>query len=107
MPHIAVMGDRDSVYGFAALGFHAYDTETEDVSALFSKLCRSDYGIIYITEEAAAQIPAAIQKQRMQITPAVVLIPGTKNNTGAGITGIREAVKKAVGSDILSDKEYK
>ncbi len=105
MPHIAVMGDRDSIYGFAALGFHTYDTENQDVSALFLRLCRSDYGIIYMTEAAAAQIPAAIQKQRMQTTPAVVLIPGIKNNTGAGTAGIREAVKKAVGSDILPDKE--
>ena len=35
MPHIAIMGDRDSIYGFAALGVHTYDTERQDVSALF------------------------------------------------------------------------
>ena len=52
---IAVIGDYDSIYGFASLGLSTFpvDGEEEAVRTL-KNLASSGYGIIYITEELAA-----------------------------------------------------
>ena len=102
---IAVVGDKESVYGFAALGLDVYYTNpAEDNVAMFRRLCRSQsYSIIYITEAAAAVLENEIEKYRSQPSPAIILIPGVTGNTGEGLNAIRVSVEKAVGSDIFSD----
>ncbi len=51
MYKIAVMGDRDSIYGFAALGMTIFPAEEKEAAAkLFRKVANGGYGIIYITE---------------------------------------------------------
>ena len=42
---------------------------------------------------------------RTRLTPAIIQIPGISNNTGAGILGVKDSVKQAVGSDILFGDE--
>ena len=102
MNSIAVLGDRDSIYGFAALGLNTFFASTrEEIARCFHNLCRGDYGVIYITEAAAAAIPDEIEAVKEQTLPAVILIPGAWGNTGAGISGVKNSVEKAVGSDIL------
>ena len=105
MSRIAVIGDRESVYGFAALGLDCYFTSnTEDDSALFKKLCQSQsYGVIYITEAAAAELEREIEKVKSQPAPAVILIPGVSGNTGEGLRAVKASVEKAVGSDIFNE----
>ncbi len=99
---IAVIGDYDSIYGFASLGLSTFpvDGEEEAVRTL-KNLASSGYGIIYITEELAAVTAKQIQKYREEMTPAIIQIPGVKGNTGDGIMAVRRSVEQAVGSDIL------
>jgi V/A-type H+-transporting ATPase subunit F len=102
MYRIAVMGDKDSIYGFAALGMSVFPTENADeAKTLIKKLADNSYGIIYITEALAALIPDEIEKYRFVSTPAIILIPGVSGNTGAGMADVTKSVKKAVGSNIL------
>lgn len=105
MSRIAVIGDKDSVYGFAALGLDVYyTTGTEDDIARFKRLVQSEnYGIIYITEAAAAFVEKEIEKTRSLPSPAVILIPGVAGNTGEGLRAVRLSVEKAVGSDIFGE----
>ena len=98
----AVMGDYDSIYGFAALGLDTFPvTESGEAETLLARLSDTDYGVIYITEELAARINDAIATYKDRVLPAIVLIPGTYGNTGAGIAGVKASVEQAVGSDIL------
>ena len=99
---IAVIGDYDSIYGFASLGLSTFpvDGEEEAVRTL-KNLASSGYGIIYITEELAAVTAKQIQKYSEEMTPAIIQIPGVKGNTGDGIMAVRRSVEQAVGSDIL------
>ena len=102
---IAVFGDKESIYGFAALGLdtYYYDPAADNV-AVFRKLCQSqNYSIIYITEAAAADLDKEIEKYRSEPSPAIILIPGVSGNTGEGLTAVRLSVEKAVGSDIFND----
>ena len=106
MYKIAVVGDYDSIYGFAALGLDTYPVSTpEEGRAVISTLAASECGVIYITEGLAAMLEDVIETYRYQPTPAMILIPGVRANTGAGVAGVRRTVEKAVGSDILFGNE--
>ena len=96
MYKVAVVGDYDSIYGFAALGL-----ETFPVEKVFLELASGSYAVIYITEAAAAGIEAAIDRYREQPLPSVILIPGISGNTGKGVESVKHSVEQAVGSDIL------
>ena len=99
---IAVMGDYDSIYGFASLGLSTFPVEgQEDAVRTLKNLASSEYGIIYITEELAALVEKQIEKYKEVMTPAIIQIPGVKGNTGDGIRAVRRSVEQAVGSDIL------
>lgn len=104
MDKIAVIGDYDSIYGFAALGlqtFAASADQPEESRKLLRKLAEGDFGVIYITEELAAAIPEEIERYSEVMTPAIIQIPGVRGNTGAGVRGVKHSVEQAVGSDIL------
>ncbi|MDD4699070.1 MAG: V-type ATP synthase subunit F [Oscillospiraceae bacterium] len=103
MYRVAVMGDRDSIYGFAALGLEIYPTEDAAVAiGQLRKMAKKDYAVIYFTEALAAKISEEIDKYRDRTTPAIILIPGITGNTGIGLANVKRTVEKAVGSDILN-----
>ncbi|WP_274941684.1 V-type ATP synthase subunit F [Chordicoccus furentiruminis] len=104
MYKIAVMGDYDSIYGFASLGLTVFpfaDGQTEEAARTLHHLAQNEYGIIYVTEKLAAGLKKEIAKYAGQMTPAIILIPGVSGNTGAGVEGVKKSVEQAVGSDIL------
>ena len=98
MYKIAVMGDYDSIYGFATLGLSICPVRTREEAA-------EHYGIIYMTEAVAAQLTEEIEAYREKMLPAIIQIPGVSGNTGAGIAGVKKTVEQAVGSDILFSEE--
>ena len=102
MYKIAVLGDYDSIYGFATLGLDTFPVSTrEEAGEQLHKLATGGYGIIYITEALAAELKHDIDRYQEQILPAIIQIPGVYGNTGAGIEGVKKSVEQAVGSDIL------
>lgn len=104
MAKIAVMGDYDSIYGFAALGLAIFPADDPaEARKTLRRLAENDYGVIYVTEELAAdpEFAAEIHRYEEQLAPAVILIPGVKRNTGNGVAGVKKSVERAVGSDIL------
>ncbi len=102
MYKIAVMGDYDSIYGFAALGLSVFPAEDEEsCRTMLNRLVQSGYGVIYITESKAALVEEEISRYREQRLPAIILIPGISGNTGAGIAQVKKSVEQAVGSDII------
>ena len=105
MAEIAVVGKRDSIYGFSALGFSVFpvpeENAKESIKEILRDLTKREFGIIFITEESAAEVPEEIDKYRFLPTPAVILIPGLSGNTGAGEADLEKTVKKAIGSNIL------
>lgn len=103
MHKIAVMGDKDSILGFKAIGFDIYPTEQkEETASLLSSLVDDGYALIYITEDTAYEIMDEISKYRNSYFPAIILIPGNKGSLGLGMKFVKESIEKAVGADILS-----
>ena len=104
MYKIAVVGDYDSIFGFAALGLDTFPvTSRKEAEEKLETLAANEYGIIYITEAMAAE--CEIEKIQEQLFPAVIRIPGVSGNTGDGVEGVKKSVEQAVGSDILFGSE--
>jgi len=102
MYKIGVIGEKDAVLGFKALGFNVFPTESrEDAARILSELAKDNYAVVYITEQTAAQIENEINQYREDRFPAVIPIPSIQGSMGIGMQGIRKCVEKAVGADIL------
>lgn len=102
MYKVAVVGDYDSIYGFAALGLETFPvSDVNETEKVFLELASGSYAVIYITEAAAAGIETAIDRYRERPLPSVILIPGISGNTGKGVESVKHSVEQAVGSDIL------
>lgn len=101
MYKIAVMGDYDSIYGFAALGLDTFPVTPAEAGERLHQLVADGYGIIYITEALAADLRQETARYEGQILPAIIEIPGVSGNTGNGVRGVKKSVEQAVGSDIL------
>lgn len=105
MYKIGVLGDRDSVYGFGALGLEVFPVEeTEAGAKLLRRLAEEGYAVLYVTEALCAQIPDELERLRERPLPAVVPIPGIYGNTGMGLQQVKRSVEQAVGSDILANE---
>ena len=102
MYKIAVLGDRESVLGFKALGLDVYPAETVDEAReTLHRLAKSECAVVYLTEQFGAQMEAEIARYKDQLTPAIILIPGKEGSLGIGMANVKNAVERAVGADIL------
>ena len=99
---IAVLGDKDSVLSFKALGLDVYPAETvEEARKTLHTLAKGDYAVVYLTEQYAAGMEADVARYKDELTPAVILIPGKDGSLGIGMANVKSAVDRAVGADIL------
>lgn len=107
MYKIGVIGEHGSIIGFKALGIDVFPANNaEEARKALRTLTRTEeggdeYAIIYIEETLAVDIMPEISKFKSKPTPAIILIPGCNGAIGLGQTALKEAVEKAVGSDIL------
>ncbi len=102
MYRIAVLGDKDSVLGFKALGLDVFPADSPDTARpILHRLAKQGYAIVYLTEQLAAGMGAEIARYKDELTPAIILIPGKEGSLGIGMEQIKTAVERAVGADIL------
>lgn len=99
---IGVVGDKDSVLAFKALGIDVFPVITPDEAKhAVDRLARTDYAVIFITEQAAQNIEETIERYNKSVLPAVILIPGNQGSLNIGMQRISDNVEKAVGMNIL------
>ncbi|MDR1538533.1 MAG: V-type ATP synthase subunit F [Clostridiales bacterium] len=102
MYKIAVLGDHDSVYGFAAVGLDVFFAEEGPAAARrLRELVDGGYAVIYITESLFKFLEKDVSNYSEKAIPAIIPIPGASGNTGLGIERVRKSVERAVGSDML------
>lgn len=103
MYKIAVLGERDSVYAFAALGVDVFFVSDELLAEKeLKRLVENGYAVIFVAEPIAALLEEKIAFYQAQSTASIVPIPGVNGNTGLGMKNLQKCVEKAVGSDIIS-----
>ena len=63
MYKIAVLGDYDSIFGFAALGLDTFAVQTrEEAAEKLHQLAQGGYGIIYITGAGVAGVKKSVEQ---------------------------------------------
>ena len=127
MLKIAVLGGRETVMGFKALGLDVFPAagadEARDILRRLARESDGQYAIIYVEENLVGkdkytyfmggnnplyviENPNAATDEtllvvRDQPSPAIILIPGREGPLGLGQSALKAAVEKAVGTDIL------
>ncbi|RJX29260.1 MAG: V-type ATP synthase subunit F [Dethiobacter sp.] len=106
MYKVAVVGDKDSISGFKALGVSTYPvTGGEEIPHILNKIVREKFAVICITENIAQQVMPQIAELNKKQLPAIVLIPNNQGALGLGMQQIKKNAEKAIGTDILFGKE--
>lgn len=101
MYKIAVVGDKESILGFSAIGMDIFECyEEEEIKNTIQKLVDENYAVIYITENASMKVNKFISKFQTRKIPAIVTVPGNSKNLRYGETRIKEMCKNAVGIEI-------
>lgn len=101
MYKIAVVGDKESIFGFSAIGMDIYPAyEEEDIKEIIPKLIEENYAIIYVTENVSMKANKYIEKLQTNKIPAIVTIPSNTGSLQYGEKRIKDMVQKAVGIEI-------
>ena len=100
---IAIIGDRESIKGFAAIGFDIIECdELSKAASVLRATAETDlYSIIYMTEQTYVASEKEWRKYEEKQLPAIIPIPGISGNTGVGRQRLSDFVERAVGSDII------
>ncbi len=103
MYKIGIIGERDSVMGFMAIGFAVHEaTNAAEASAILHRIAKDgSYAIIFVVENFAREMGEEIARYKDMPLPAVISIPGRAGSDGSGMAAIKSAVERAVGADIL------
>lgn len=104
---IAVVGDKDSVLAFKALGVDVFPVESEEEAKERVHTLARTYAVIYVTEQVAKWAAMYLKRYSARPYPVVVPIPSASGSEGLGLAGIKSNVEKAIGADVLFDKEDK
>lgn len=99
---IGVVGNRDAILPFQMIGFQTFPvSDNQEAINTLRHLALNDFGIIYLTEDIAVEIPDTLAYYDSQVTPAIILIPTHKGQTGFALKRLQDNVEKAVGQNIL------
>ncbi len=103
MYKIGIIGGRAEVLGFMALGFDVHEaTEPGAAGEILTRLADSgEYAVIFLTAELALALRELLSRYKDVPLPAITVIPGHRGSDGESLARMREAVKRAVGADIL------
>lgn len=104
MADIAFIGDRDSVWGFAAFGISVKAVSGGDEArTAFEETVHEGTSVIFVTEDVHEACAEQIGELRDRALPTVTVLPGVTGTRGLAVAQIRAAVSSAVGADIFGE----
>lgn len=102
MYKIGVIGDRESVLGFKAVGLDVFPCDSsEEAKKVLNKVVKGDYAIIYVTEQLYQDMTEEASEYIDRKLPAIIPVPSKDGTLGIGVQGVKKSVERAVGADIL------
>ena len=98
MAKMGVIGDKDSVMLFKAVGLDVfYETDGERANRCMHRLAREGYAVIFVTEKLYAACAETIQEYSAAAYPAIIPIPDNQGSKGLACRRSSRTSKKAVG----------
>jgi V/A-type H+-transporting ATPase subunit F len=102
MYKIGVIGDRESILGFKAVGLDVFPVDDPDEARkILKRIAKEDFAIIYITEQVYQFMMDEVDEYTDSRLPAIIPIPDKDGTLGIGMTSVKKSVERAVGADIL------
>ena len=105
---LAIIGNRDSILGFKALGFDYYPVDEplevlEVIKDIFNG--SQNYAVIYLTDDLASKIDTELEeiKKVAPFLPILSIIPSHEGSLNLETVKIRKMVEKALGIDLLGE----
>ena len=103
---MGVVGERDAVLAFKALGMRVIAVSTpEETTKALHRLYSEGIPVIFLTETCAQQVPETLERCKTDPKCAVIPIPGSSGANGFGLSRVKANVEKAIGADILFNNE--
>ena len=104
---MAILGEGDSVLAFKAGGVDAYyASDREQAKDILRKLGK-EYAVIFITEGLAEQMDDLLKKFNQAPYPVILPIPSGNGSEGYARVKMKERMERALGVDILFNREEK
>ena len=109
---VAIIGPKDIISGFKALGVVPFDAQTGEEALIILKKIKKDidenntdtdlYATVLIIENIMEEI-SKDDKERLShgALPAILALPGLEGSQGAGVAKLKSLAERAIGSDIL------
>jgi V/A-type H+-transporting ATPase subunit F len=102
MSEIAMIGDRDSILGFKALGVAIFPVNSKDESIeALKEIIKQEYKVAFITEQMAPNSGEIAGVLSGRTFPVVTMIPSNRGSTGLAMQRLKLLVRKAAGADVL------
>lgn len=96
---IAVIGEKDIVLPFKAIGYSCcYETEKDEIIARCKELAEMGCRIILILEKEAEKVGDYLNAMAAVSYPIIIPIPDGITNSGYGLTRLNKNIEKAMGS---------
>lgn len=112
--HIAIVGQKEAIQGFALLGVDVVPAHTgaeaaHELLRLKKEVYTDDagrernrYAIVFITEDLASQLSAEDERKLARgALPAIIPLPSYRGSTGYATDRLKRIVERAIGSNIL------
>lgn len=104
---MAILGEGDSVLAFKAGGVDAfYASDREQAKDILRKLAK-EYAVIFITEKLAGEMDDLLTKFNQSPYPVILPVPSGDGSDGYAKAKMKERMEKALGVDILFNREEK
>ncbi len=103
MTKIAIVGDRETVFPFQAVGFDIVIADASDIKDKFRDILTSDKAVIFITEDLAIHVEKELEVSMKKPFPIVTLIPSISQEQGSR-EDILRLIEKIVGPNIMKEE---
>lgn len=106
MSKIALIGNKDTVLGFKALGVSAFPVSNlNEAREALRKVSDDDYAAVFITEQLFLDLGTELKAINEKHLPVITVIPDNRRNLGLGMKHIKSQIERAVGVDTLFKEE--
>ncbi|MBQ3213480.1 MAG: V-type ATP synthase subunit F [Clostridia bacterium] len=102
---IAVIGSKDSILVFKAVGCDIFGVSNAEKTRIALNKAISQYKIILITDDYAKYVEDIIADTQTTAYPVVLVIPSGNKRSDYALNKISEDVERALGVNILKNNK--